>query len=68
MNFWVERRLEFKTVPARWVPLEFCPTLQEAEDAVQLGMKLIQMDKANGYQTKAKGGGVITEYRVRSAP
>lgn len=62
--FWVERKLEFKTVPARWQIFQFCPTLEEAEASVRLSMELLEQDRANGYQPKAKNGGVITEYRV----
>ena len=62
--YWVERRLEFKTVPARWATFGYYETLDKAEAAVQQLTEILMKEKAEGHQPKAKGGGTITEYRV----
>lgn len=64
--YWVERKLEFKTVPARWQVFNSPhDNRQEAEAAAHLYVDLMMKDRANGYEPKAKGGGVIVAYRVR---
>ena len=64
MHYWVERRLEFKTVPARWEIAGLHETLAEAEARAALYTELLNRDRAQGIRPQAKGGGTITEYRV----
>lgn len=65
MTYWVERKLEFKTVQPRWEIEAMYDDAAPAEIRAAQGRWLLEQDKRLGIPTRSKGGGTIVEYRVR---
>lgn len=67
MRYLVERKLEFRTVPPRWEIEAIYDSATDAQRRADLGRQLLDQDRIQGIETRSKGGGKITEYRVRES-